>query len=103
VLVTGLPVLIIIAFLFCYFSGSSQSSMSFDSSDTAVVDQERTKEHDISRDDDDGAGTNAATFPSVFHKDTFLIFRALCKLSMKGLQDEGNSPSDPIALQNKYV
>lgn len=41
-------------------------------------------------------------FPSVLHKDAFLIFRALCKLSMKGLQDEtGGSPSDPIALQNK--
>lgn len=44
----------------------------------------------------------AEIFPSVFHKDAFLIFRALCKLSMKGLQDEtGGSPSDPIALQNK--
>ena len=46
----------------------------------------------------------AEIFPSVFHKDAFLIFRALCKLSMKGLQDESSgSSSDPIALQNKYV
>lgn len=43
-------------------------------------------------------------FPSVLHKDAFLIFRALCKLSMKGLQDEtGGSHSDPIALQNKIL
>jgi hypothetical protein len=50
--------------------------------------------------EDGGASANLA-FPSVLHKDTFLIFRALCKLSMKGLQDDGNSQSDPIALQNK--
>jgi hypothetical protein len=42
-------------------------------------------------------------FPSIQHKDAFLIFRALCKLSMKGLQDDSGTHSDPIALQNKYV
>jgi hypothetical protein len=42
-------------------------------------------------------------FPSIAHKDAFLLFRALCKLSMKGLHenDELGSISDPIALQNK--
>ena len=42
-------------------------------------------------------------FPSILHKDAFLIFRALCKLSMKGLHEsnESGSTSDPIALQNK--
>ena len=42
-------------------------------------------------------------FPSILHKDAFLIFRALCKLSMKGLHesDDSGTPSDPIALQNK--
>ena len=43
------------------------------------------------------------TFPSLSHKDSFLLFRALCKLSMKGLQDESGSQSDPIALQNKIL
>ena len=40
-------------------------------------------------------------FPSILHKDAFLLFRALCKLSMKGLLDDSVSMSDPIALQNK--
>lgn len=49
------------------------------------------------------AGSNTMAFPSIMHKDAFLIFRALCKLSMKGLHesDESGSLSDPIALQNK--
>lgn len=48
--------------------------------------------------------TTSMAFPSIMHKDAFLIFRALCKLSMKGLHesDESGSLSDPIALQNKY-
>lgn len=47
--------------------------------------------------------TTVMAFPSIMHKDAFLIFRALCKLSMKGLHesDESGSLSDPIALQNK--
>ena len=47
--------------------------------------------------------TTSMAFPSIMHKDAFLIFRALCKLSMKGLHesDESGSLSDPIALQNK--
>lgn len=51
-----------------------------------------------------GFNSSAATighvFPSILHKDAFLIFRALCKLSMKNTTDN-NSTSDPIALQNK--
>ena len=42
-------------------------------------------------------------FPSIMHKDAFLLFRALCKLSMKGLQDDTSVLADPMALQNKYV
>ena len=47
--------------------------------------------------------STSMAFPSIMHKDAFLIFRALCKLSMKGLHesDESGSLSDPIALQNK--
>ena len=44
------------------------------------------------------------TFPSVFHKDSYLLFRALCKLSMKGLNDDSTGiENDPIALQNKIL
>jgi hypothetical protein len=42
-------------------------------------------------------------FPSILHKDAFLIFRALCKLSMKNSTTDDGSTTDPIALQNKYV
>lgn len=41
-------------------------------------------------------------FPSILHKDAFLIFRALCKLSNKGKLDENENVYDPITLQNKY-
>lgn len=40
-------------------------------------------------------------FTSVYKKDAFLTFRAICKISMKGLHDESGSQYDPIALQNK--
>lgn len=43
------------------------------------------------------------TFPSIHHKDAFVLFRAICKLSMKGIHDEASSQSDPISLQNKCV
>jgi len=43
------------------------------------------------------------TFLSVFHKDSFLLYRALCKLSMKSLQDDHASLTDPIVLQNKIL
>jgi len=49
----------------------------------------------------DALPPSAHIFPSILHKDAFLLFRALCKLSMKGLQDESGSPNDPMALQNK--
>ena len=42
-------------------------------------------------------------FPSVYHKDCFLLYRALCKLSMKSLHDEAGNLTDPIALQNKIL
>ena len=51
--------------------------------------------------DREGGGMS---FSSITHKDAFLLFRALCKLSMKGLHDPDDThiiPSDPIALQNK--
>lgn len=48
---------------------------------------------------DSAVATIGHVFPSILHKDAFLIFRALCKLSMKTIQDDG---SDPYALPNKY-
>ena len=49
-----------------------------------------------------GAGGGALIFPSVYHKDAYLLFRALCKLSMKGLSEETQyAHSDAIPLQNK--
>ena len=51
----------------------------------------------------EGAGGGAA-FSSIYQKDAYLLFRALCKLSMKGLNEEASnshSSNDPIAMQNK--
>lgn len=55
----------------------------------------------------DGSSFDVSTngddvFPSVYHKDSFLLYRALCKLSMKSLQDDHGTMTDPIILQNKY-
>jgi brefeldin A-inhibited guanine nucleotide-exchange protein len=44
-----------------------------------------------------------AAFPSVWHKDAYLLFCALCKQSMKGMADDPNVPLDPIALQSKTL
>lgn len=46
---------------------------------------------------------SAVPFASVQHKDSFLLFRALCKLSMKGLHDDAreSSQADAVAMQNK--
>lgn len=48
----------------------------------------------------------ALAFPSVLHKDSFLLFRAVCIMSMKANQDEGSpssSMADSIALPNKLL
>jgi hypothetical protein len=47
--------------------------------------------------------SGSSSFPSSYHKDAYLLFRALCKLSMKGLSEESSNSqaNDPIALQNK--
>ena len=42
------------------------------------------------------------SFKSIYQKDSYLLFRALCKLSMKGLTEENSAISnDNILLQNK--
>jgi brefeldin A-inhibited guanine nucleotide-exchange protein len=51
-------------------------------------------------DEVDNAGVD---FPSAFHKDAYLLFRALCKLSMKGVADDQVAYSDNLVVQNKYV
>jgi brefeldin A-inhibited guanine nucleotide-exchange protein len=50
--------------------------------------------------------TAAGGFKSIHHKDSYLLFRALCKLSMKGHDGEAvgdDRTSAPIILQNKVV
>jgi len=46
--------------------------------------------------------TDIATFPSLNHKDAFLLFRSLCKLSMKPLPDSLNDmeslPRPPLSF-----
>lgn len=44
----------------------------------------------------------ATPFTSPYHKDAFLLFRALCKLSMKD-QDEVDPPVEPISMQSKAL
>jgi brefeldin A-inhibited guanine nucleotide-exchange protein len=44
------------------------------------------------------------SFPSILHKDSFLVFRALCRLSKKSLVEEGSTAaSDPLAVRNKIL
>ena len=54
-------------------------------------------------DDPDGVEAfDSYAFASIFHKDAFLVFRALCKLSMKGLNESAhNEVGDQMALQNR--
>jgi brefeldin A-inhibited guanine nucleotide-exchange protein len=50
------------------------------------------------------SGTGAPEFPSVLHKDAYLLFRALCRLSVKGQYDgDPSQPADPVALQSKIL
>ena len=51
-----------------------------------------------------GIGSNNPEFPSILHKDCYLLFRALCKLSNKSVS-EGDTLQllDPIALQSKIL
>lgn len=42
-------------------------------------------------------------FPSILHKDCFLLFRSLCKLSMKGLPGDPAHQIDTVAVQSKIL
>lgn len=42
------------------------------------------------------------SFDSPYQKDAYLLFRALCKLSTKGFQDESSNSTDAVIHQNKY-
>ena len=46
--------------------------------------------------DDDSAEVAGATFPNIFQKDGYLLFRALCKLSMKPVTKEHLPDSVPV-------
>jgi hypothetical protein len=57
---------------------------------------EESNENEVSE------SSESNSFPSIYHKDAFLVFRALCKLSLKGLNDNSTGElSDQIALQNR--
>jgi hypothetical protein len=43
---------------------------------------------------------NSQDFASLFHKDAYLLFRALCKLSMKGIAEDPAQDSN-VTIQNK--
>lgn len=49
--------------------------------------------------EDEGADTAGATFPNIYHKDGYLLFRALCKLSMKPVTKE--QLPDSVAVRSK--
>lgn len=52
--------------------------------------------------DENGAQSNLIeAFSSIYQKDAYLLFRALCKLSMKGSSDDAVGYNDNILLQNK--
>eukprot|EP01043_Picozoa_sp_COSAG02_P012266 COSAG02_NODE_471_length_21662_cov_70.510040_18_plen_1581_part_00 len=46
--------------------------------------------------EDEGADTSGATFPNIYQKDGYLLFRALCKLSMKEVTKEQLPDSVPV-------
>lgn len=46
-------------------------------------------------------GVCPVAFSDIYQKDSYLLFRALCKLSMKGISDENYSTTDSIIHQNK--
>lgn len=73
------------------------------STEAAVVPAEADPVRPISVTAPPGSSGASLVFPSVYHKDAYLLFRALCKLSMKGLSEETQyAHSDAIPLQNKY-
>lgn len=43
------------------------------------------------------------SFDSPYQKDAYLLFRALCKLSTKGFQDESTHSTDAVIHQNKVL
>jgi brefeldin A-inhibited guanine nucleotide-exchange protein len=52
--------------------------------------------------DGDNDKNGGESFASIYHKDAYLLFRALCKLSMKGLSEDAQiALNDSIMLQNK--
>lgn len=65
---------------------------------SAVSENHKENSNNVTSAVDNVNGGNAL-FPSVYHKDAYLLFRALCKLSMKGLNEDGQP--EAIALQNK--
>ena len=82
----------------------NDSNDQHDKHDTVNLDESVTKNDGFGVGNFDDASTSSDdVFPSVYHKDAFLLYRALCKLSMKSLQDSNGNLNDPIVLQNKIL
>ncbi|KAJ1398883.1 hypothetical protein B484DRAFT_471680 [Ochromonadaceae sp. CCMP2298] len=90
--------------------GDSLVQESPEASLARVEEVEEEEDADTSRDDEDEPVPNALSgkaapapglvFRSVLHKDCYLLFRALCKLSMKGMSDDAAvTHNDAIPLQ----
>lgn len=76
---------------------SDQLEVSFPGSVSELPNKETESNHAESVVSDDSVEPNNATrqtmrFPHILQKDAFLVFRSLCKLSMKQLPD---APLDP--------
>jgi hypothetical protein len=76
---------------------------------SSLVGEILDSESDDPREEGDEVNTNvplstlSESFNSIYQKDAYLLFRALCKLSMKGSGDDSSNYNDNILIQNKYV
>ena len=73
-----------------------QSEQTATSRRGSVVALERKLGDTSMQDEDEGADTSGATFPNIYQKDGYLLFRALCKLSMKEVTKEQLPDSVPV-------
>lgn len=70
----------------------TESAKSIDIEDDDDSSKQDDDSQTINSEDSVGSAQKAAVFPHILQKDAFLVFRSLCKLSMKQLPD---APYDP--------
>ena len=82
-------------------SGSDNADSTDDVPGSAIATQTTPSLNKSQGDGNSGSGgggtsssssSTSSSFPSVVHKDAFLLFRALCRLSMKQLEPQGVLP-----------